>query len=212
MYRFSLFTPLAFSLVLLFSACGDVGDAPQAQTGDAVAVTASAGEALPIDTAQSEINWKAAKVTRAHDGGFHAFEGSITVADGAVTGVAVTIDMNSVWTDTDRLTGHLKNEDFFEVETYPTATFEASDIVSSPDSTGATHLVTGNLTMHGETHGVTFPATLNVTDQRVDVAADFIINRRDWNINYDGRADDLVEDQVRMLLNIVAAPAAEAGV
>lgn len=199
---------------LLFSACGDVGDAPRAQTGEAVPVAAATGEVLPIDTARSEINFKAAKVTRAHDGGFHAFDGTVAVQDGAVTGIDVTIDMNSVWTDTERLTGHLKNEDFFEVETYPTATFEA-DQIAPVDSAGATHLVTGNLTMHGVTHAVTFPATITVTDAMVEAEADFIINRRDWEINYDGQADDLVENSVRLILDIVAAaetaaPASEA--
>jgi polyisoprenoid-binding protein YceI len=128
------------------------------------------------------------------------------VADGAVTGVNVNIDTRSVWTDTGRLTGHLKSPDFFEVEAYPEATFEA-DRFESVDSTGATHLVTGNLSMHGQTHGVTFPATITVSGDTVMATADFIINRTDWAINYKGQADDLVEENVRLLLDIVAAPA-----
>lgn len=193
------------ALAMLFAACGDVGDAPEAQTGAAVDVAAGAGETFVVDTSRSEINWKAAKVTRAHDGGFNEFDGTITVDGEEVTGVNLTIDMASVWTDTDRLTGHLKNEDFFEVETYPTATFETAQIVPA-DSAGATHLVTGNLTMHGQTNGVTFPATITVDGGSVNARADFIIDRTKWGIVYTGAADDLIENNVRMLLDITAAP------
>jgi len=195
--------PLAIGLVLVLAACADVGDAPEAQTGQAVSVAAGSGQALAIDTSQSTINFKAAKVTRRHDGGFKTFEGTVTVADGAVTGASVTIDTRTLWTDTDRVTNHLKSGDFFEVETYPTAVFEA-DRFEPVDSTGATHLVTGNLTMHGQTHGVTFPATITVSGDVVQATADFIINRTDWGINYKGQADDLVEENVRLLLNVVA--------
>lgn len=184
-------------------ACGDVGDAPEAQTQDAIAVTAASGETIAIDTSASSINWKAAKVTRAHEGGFHTFEGTITRLDAGVTGVDITIDTRSVWTDTGRLTNHLKSDDFFDVELYPVANFVA-DLFAPVDSVGATHLVTGNLTMHGVTHGVTFPANIQVQEDAVTATADFIINRRDWQINYNGAADDLVEDHVRLILDITA--------
>jgi polyisoprenoid-binding protein YceI len=194
---------LTFAFIL--AACGDVGDAPKAETGDAVAVGNTAGAALAIDTARSAINWKAAKVTRAHDGGFHTFAGTISQADGEVTGVDVNIDTRSVWTDTDRLTNHLKSEDFFDVELYPEARFVADQFVPT-DSAGATHLVTGNLTMHGQTHAVTFPATITVQEGSVQALADFIIDRRDWGINYTGKADDLVNNEVRMIFDVTAGP------
>ena len=188
-------------------ACGDVGDSPEAQMQDAVAVTAGSGETIAIDTSASSINWRAAKVTRTHDGGFHTFEGTVTRLGTEVTGVDITIDTRSVWTDTDRLTGHLKSDDFFDVELHPVAHFVA-DQFAPVDSMGATHLVTGNLTMHGVTHGVTFPANIQVQDDAVMATADFIINRRDWEINYNGAADDLVEDHVRLILDITAPLAA----
>lgn len=195
--------PVFFLSLMLFAACGDVGDAPEAETGDAVATGTAAGMQLAIDTSQSEINWRGAKVTRHHDGGFHNFSGTVTVDGEQVTGVDVTIDVNSLWSDSERLTGHLKTGDFFEVETYPTATFEATQFAPS-NTEGSTHTVTGNLTMHGQTHGVTFPATIEVEDGTVRAEADFIINRRTWGINYDGMANDLIEDDVRIMFNLTA--------
>lgn len=192
-------------LVLILAACGDVGDAPQAQTGQAVEVAGISGDALVIDTSRSTLNWRAAKVTNAHDGGFRTFSGTVSVDGDAVTGVDVTIDTRSIWSDNDRLTNHLKSADFFDVELYPTATFQADRIVPV-DSAGATHLVTGNLSMHGQTNSVTFPATITVQDGSVRATADFIIDRTNWGINYTGRADDLIENEVRLILDVVAVP------
>jgi len=191
-------------IALLIGGCVDVGDAPEAYTSGAIAVVPSQGETWPIDSAQSQIKWKAAKVTRAHDGGFKSFRGSISVLEGDVTGVQLTIDTRSIWSDTERLTSHLKNEDFFEVEAYPEAVFESSAVVPV-DSLGATHLVTGNLTMRGNANSITFPAVITVGDEMVHAVADFIINRTHWGVNYSGRADDLIEESVRLILDVRAA-------
>ncbi|HMB94184.1 MAG TPA: YceI family protein [Rhodothermales bacterium] len=199
-----LFMLLAF--VFLIAACGDVGDAPEAQTQEAVAVADMEGNGLAIDTSRSVIGWKAAKVTRAHDGGFHTFTGTISQAEGEVTGVEVNIDTRSIWSDSGRLTNHLKSEDFFDVEKYPEAQFVADQFVPT-DSAHATHLVTGNLTMNGQTQGITFPASITVQNGSVQVAADFILDRTDWGINYTGKADDLIEHEVRMILDVATAPA-----
>ncbi len=195
---------LIVSALLLLAACGNVGDAPEAQTGEAVAVADAAGEALPIDTTRSRVDWRAAKVTNAHDGGFGTFSGTVSVGDGEVTGVEVLIDARSIWSDNDRLTGHLKSADFFDVEAYPEARFVA-DRFAPVDSAGATHLVTGNLTMHGQTHAVTFPASISVDGGAVQAAADFIIDRTNWGITYTGKADDLIENDVRLIFDVVAA-------
>src|SRR5690606_36028715 len=92
---------------------------------------------------------------------------------------------------------------FFHVENHPEATFESAEIVPI-DSADATHLVTGNLTMHGQTNGVTFPAAISVNDDEVHATADFIIDRTDWGITYTGQADDLIENNVRLMFDIVA--------
>lgn len=204
---------LALGAFMFLSACGNVGDAPVAETGDAVALDAAQGVELAIVADSSKINWLGAKVTGTHDGGFNTFSGTITAAGSAVTAVRLNIDMNSLWSDNERLTGHLLTDDFFDVPNHPTAQFEATSFAPLTGVEGATHTVTGNLTMRGVTNGVTFPANITVgADGSVKAAADFIINRRLWNINYDGRQDDLISDDVRIMFNVMAAaaPAAEA--
>jgi polyisoprenoid-binding protein YceI len=200
-------TPAALILLAtLFMACGKVGDAPEAKTGEAVTVTQGSGGEYRIDTTQSKIGWKAAKVTRAHDGGFRQFDGTVNVNGDSVTAVHLTIQTSSIWADDEKLTGHLKSPDFFKVEEHPTATFEADRFVPI-DSAGLTHMVTGNLMLLGATKSVTFPAKITVAGNEVKATGDFIINRKDWGIVYPGAPDDLISDDVRLLLDITAVKA-----
>jgi polyisoprenoid-binding protein YceI len=205
----SLLVLLAFTI----AACGDVGDAAEAQTGAAVDVqTSTEGVAYQIDPAQSEINWRGAKVTGSHDGGFEVFSGEIRATDSDVLSATILIDATSIFSDNERLTGHLKSDDFFHVDVNPDARFELGSIVPAPEGTegGATHMATGNLTMAGQTNGVTFPLTVTRADDGgIQASADFIIDRQNWGINYEGRPDDLIRDEVRIMFDVVApnAPA-----
>ena len=211
------FFGVATLLVVLFTGCGDVGDAPKAKTGEEVSVAEATGQTLAINTAESKVNWIGAKVTASHEGGFKEFDGTVSVENGNLTNVKVTIQTASLFTEPDKLVEHLKSAAFFDVEKYPTATFEASKFEAATDTAGNTHIVTGNLTMLGKTNGVTFPAKVSVADGKVTASADFKINRKDWGINYAGQADNLIRDDVRIMLDIAAdnssaaeVPAAEA--
>lgn len=212
MSRFLLLLPA----VLLLAACNDsVGDAPEATTeavapADADAPLAFTGTALPITATDSTVTWIGAKITGNHLGGFRGVDGRVYVDGGAVTGADVRIDATTIYSDSDRLTGHLQSPDFFEVETYPEARFQTNALrpVTPADSLGddpeATHLVTGRLTMRGQTNEVTFPATVAVDGGRATVRAAFLIDRTDWGLTYPGMRDDLINEQVRIALNVAA--------
>lgn len=211
--------PVVLVLVLGLSACADVGEGPRATLEAADAPTADsafAGTALPIDTTQSRIEWHAAKVTRTHDGGFEDFTGTVYLAGTDLTGVELTIDAASIWSDSDRLTGHLQSPDFFEVETYPEATFRADTFepVTATDTTDwaeATHRVGGVLTMRGQSRRITFPARIEVADGTVTADANFIIDRQEWGLSYPGAPDDLIQDEVRVMFHVVSGTEAVAG-
>lgn len=202
-------------LVAVFglSACANVGDAPEATVED-VTPTANAAEPftgtpVSIDTTQSEITWRAAKVTRAHDGGFRSFDGVVYRDGNALTGVDLTIDATSIWSDTDNLTGHLKSDDFFDIAQFPEATFRADafEPIAAADSAEwaeATHRISGVLTMHGQAQRITFPAKVTVTDDAITATADFLIERSRWNLTYPGKPDDLIQEEVRLMFDVVA--------
>ena len=195
---------MALALLAAFLvSCGGVGDAPEAKTGNAVSVSEGTGGSYQIDTARSSITWKAAKVSLAHDGGFRQFDGTVTVNGDSVTAARIAINTKSIYSDNEKLTGHLMSEDFFQVDKHPTATFEA-DRFERRDSAGMTHMVTGNLTLLGTTKSVSFPATIDAEGNTVTAKGDFIINRKDWGIVYAGAPDDLINDDVRIILDVTA--------
>lgn len=168
--------------------------------------TSMAGaETLPIDTTASKLLWTASKVTKTHHGGFKTFKGTITLAAGKpeASKVDVEIDAASLFADAEQLVKHLNSPDFFDTATYPKATFTSTSITPST-AAGSTHTVKGNLTMHGVTKEISFPATIKVDDKHVNANAKFSVNRKDWKIVYTGKADDLIRDDVLIEWDIVA--------
>lgn len=209
---------LLLALLLPLAACGDVGDAPVAETTaveDGAEAVAYTGTALPLAADDSTVTWVGAKVTGSHDGGFTGVAGDIYLDGETVTGADVRIDATTLWSDDDKLTEHLGSDDFFAVGTYPEARFETVSLtpIAAADSVEwaeATHTVTGRLTMHGQTNEITFPALVEVTPQAATVRADFLIDRHNWGIVYAGKPDDLIRDDVRIRL-VARAPRTAVG-
>ena len=106
--------------------------------------------------------------------------------------IEITIQTESLYADEEKLTKHLKSPDFFDVEKFPTATFKSTAIEKTDDG----HTITGDLTLHGVTKRVSFPATVTVTDGQVTANSEFSINRKDFGIVYPGMPDDLIRDLV----------------
>jgi polyisoprenoid-binding protein YceI len=196
-------------------ACDDPAkNATKAVTTEAVPATATTHAAEMREAAgsklyafdgagESKIGWRASKVTGGHDGGFDRFDGTATVVDDDPTKskVSVEIDARSITSDNEKLTKHLKSDDFFSVERYPRIAFTSTKIEKGGGGKGS-HTVTGNLTMHGVTKGVTFPATIELHGDRISVDTEFSINRRDFEINYKGAPNDLIRDEVVVKLSI----------
>jgi polyisoprenoid-binding protein YceI len=204
---FAIFT---LALAVVISACANpAADKPHATVAEVTqapeAAKTAGAETLAITPENSKIEFVGSKVTGSHNGGFKQFSGTIELAKEGVEKSRVTIDINtdSIFTDTDRLTAHLKTADFFDVAKHPKANFTSTKI--EPATTpGATHTVTGNLEMHGVKKSVSFPATIQVAPDAASVNAEFAINRKDFGINYAGKADDLIRDEVVMKLTTKA--------
>ena len=126
-----------------------------------------------------------------HSGGFKSLSGKITLSDGSVGGINVVIETDSLFSDADRLTGHLKSEDFFSVPEFPELNFESTKIEGAGDVT-----VTGNLTMHGQTNEISFPATIDVADGNVTLNSEFKVDRTKFGMNFTGKPDDPINAEV----------------
>lgn len=209
------------STTVLLSACADpAANKPKAQTTapasspassepvvtDVFAGFKAAGTEIPVDAAESKIEFTGSKVTGKHDGGFKTFKGVIDlVGEKAESSrVLFEIEMSSVFTDADGLTKHLQTGDFFEVEKFPKSSFVSTKIQPPPGGGLGNFTVTGDMTIRGIKRSITFPASISITPDIVVVRAEFSINRKDFGIVYAGKADDLIRDDVVLKLDLKA--------
>ncbi len=205
--KISTLSTLSFA-VLLTLACNDPSkDQATATVGSAVASAAAAAPSeavqLAITPASSKIEWTGSKVTGSHDGSFSSFSGTILWVQGSPERSSVTVDIDAATLSTspEKLVGHLKSPDFFDVVKFPKVQF-ASTSVKAGGEKGATHTITGNLTLHGVTKSISFPANIKAAADAVDADATFTINRKDFGLDYPGKADDLIRDGVVIKLTI----------
>ncbi|HEV2835705.1 MAG TPA: YceI family protein [Pyrinomonadaceae bacterium] len=200
--------PFVLAGLIVVAACGNPAtNKSQAVTGEATRASspqAASGQKYLINPQNSKVEFVGSKVTGSHNGSFQKFSGEIDYTGNVETSrVSITIETDSITTDTPDLTKHLKTADFFDVAKYPQATFASTAIKPGGDK-GASHTITGNLTLHGATKGVTFPATIAVAPDAITVDSTFTINRKDFGINYAGAADNLIRDDVVLTLKIRA--------
>ncbi len=210
---------MIIAVAVFVAACADpAANKPKATTSDVAntapantqANTASAeqpkGELVELNSENTKLEFTGSKVTGKHDGGFKTVKGNIDLVDGKAEGstVRVEIDMASVYTDADGLTEHLKNEDFFLVSQHPTSTFNLTKIEADTAKAPDGYTVSGELELRGVKKQISFPATIKTSDADVAVDAEFSINRRDFGVNYDGKANDLIRDDVVIRLSIKA--------
>lgn len=187
---------------------GETSEVPPTPTaGDSGTPVASTAEGTVLAFAEgTEVKFKGSKVTGAHDGGFRKVSGNVTVPgeDLSQAVIDVTIDMTSTYSDDEKLTGHLMSPDFFDVEKFATSTFKSTSIVAKESG----YEVTGDLTLHGVTKSISFPAEISLNGGELTTKAEFAINRKDFEIVYPGKPDDLIRDEVVILFDIKAGGAA----
>jgi polyisoprenoid-binding protein YceI len=211
--RFTL-AVLPVALLLAQTGCEDPAkDKPKASVSSAAPGTTTAAaaplptgaETLAVDPASSSVGFVGAKVTGNHPGTFQKFTGSISLVGGKAEGGAVKLEAEtaSLKTDDPKLDGHLSSPDFFDTARFPKATFTSTAIKAGGDK-GATHTITGELELHGVKKTISFPATIAVTADGATGTSEFSINRKDFGINYPGKADDLIRDDVLLKLSLKA--------
>ena len=218
--------PINFLLALLFlglfTACGNAPAGEQVKAEDPVeapeAPASTEALAYTVNTNSSFIEWTGAKLTGdSHSGRISMSKGELSVQDGNIVGGSFELDMNSI-SNTDqepgkgkeKLEGHLKSGDFFEVEKFPTGSFE---IVSSTPVEGnpeVSHNITGNLTLKGITKSVSIPVKVALNDGNLGAKTpSFTIDRTEWDVKFNsgllGTAKDkIINDQVGLVISLIA--------
>lgn len=139
------------------------------------------------------------------DGTFKKFDGSVTAAKPDLTDakISFTVDVNSIDTHVDQRNGHLKSDDFFNVEKYPSMTFEST---SFKKLSGDNYELSGKLTIRDVTKDVKFAVVYGGTavaqgTTKAGFSATTTINRLDYNIKYDPTGAGVAKD-VKITLNL----------
>jgi len=143
-------------------------------------------------------------------GSFGEFSGSIVTADSLTdSSVSAEILMNSIDTNNEQRDGHLRSNDFFDIENHPTMTYSSTSIRQD----GEDFVVDGELTLRGVTRQV--PLTLAITGfgpdsyggTRVGFEASAEIARQDFGVSWNAALETggaVVSDKVTIELDIQA--------
>ena len=172
---------------------------PEGEDKPEAAAPESAG--LKVDVANSRIGFIGAKVTADHEGSFAEFSGEAVLDGDTPKSVTFSVTTASVEIEPGMLAKHLKEEDFFSVDEFPTASF-SSTAITAKEAGDATHEITGELELRGVKKTITFPAKITIDAQKAHGSAEFSINRKDFGIEYAGMKDDLIKDDVVLKLDL----------
>lgn len=132
-------------------------------------------------------------------GGFEKFTGSVAVNDdGSFKAMTIEFETASLWTQMgEKLTGHLKNEDFLDVEKYPSAKFVSKSTKPS-EKEGVINIV-GDFTLMDKTNEITLPATISKTDAGLVLKSEFKLDRETFGMN---KMLDRVSKEVSITLSV----------
>ncbi len=170
---------------------------------------------LVLDTKESKVHWKGKMwmSTDGHEGLISFSSGSITLdKDRNISQANFEIDMNTIRSldakpGKDGVADHLKNEDFFEVNKFPKATFSGTKI--SKNGASGQYRVEGFLTIKGIKKKIAFNVKLTEEKASTVVLAEAIIQRSWWGITYKSpnplslAKNELIADEIPVKLHLV---------
>jgi polyisoprenoid-binding protein YceI len=166
-----------------------------------------------LDAAHTRLGFVArhAMVTKVR-GAFNEFEGTTTLdgTDPSKSTVNITIKVASVDTRNEQRDGHLKTNDFLEIDNYPEITFTSTSVAHDG---GNDFQVTGDLTIKGVTKSVTIPLEYQGAakdpfgNDRIGFEGSVAINRSDYGVNFNAALETggvLVSEKITLEFEISA--------
>ncbi|WP_339810751.1 YceI family protein [uncultured Imperialibacter sp.] len=174
----------------------------------AVASTQLFAQSWELDKSHTNIKFTVTHMVVSEvDGTFGDFSGTVTGGDDKFVGAAVefTAQTASVDTDSERRDTHLKSDDFFNAEKFPTIKFSGKIV-----NEGGKYYLAGNFTMRDVTKPVKFDVKYNgKVDTGRGMKAGFkvtgAINRFDYGLKWDAALEAgglVVADEVQITCNV----------
>ncbi len=175
----------------------------------AFAANAENGE---LNVEKSNVTWKGSKVGGSHNGNIQFQEGSVIIENGYLAGGTFIMDMSTISNNDltggmrDRLLNHLKSDDFFSVEKFPTSRFETTEVKRKEEGS---YEVTGNITIKGITEEITFPARFKKNGKAYEARISITLDRSKFNVRYgsasffDDLGDRMIYDDFDLEMELV---------
>lgn len=168
-----------------------------------------------VDVEKSTVKWKGSKIsTDSHEGLVQIEKGVLMINHGTLVGGVISIDMTSI-SNTDmqerrkeRLEGHLKSDDFFDVEQFPISTIT---IIKATKKEGSNYNIVADLTIKGITHSITFDAEVSIRKITFSTKAKIKIDRTKWGIKYKSGnffkdlGDKAILDEIEFDISLISA-------
>ncbi len=148
---------------------------------------AQAADTYTVDKTHAHVGFEIAHMVISNvKGAFNDYDASLTVSDGELESAAATLQVDSIDTKNEKRDAHLKNDDFFSAEKFPTMTFKSTGVSSK----GGKDLLMGKLTIRDVTKAVTSEYSIKgpIKDPwgntKVGFEASTKINRQDFGLTW----------------------------
>ncbi|MBE16450.1 MAG: YceI family protein [Dokdonia sp.] len=214
-----LFKPLLIAAIAFgVISCGEKKNETEATEAKEAATAAATATKFNVDTQTSSIAWMGSKPTGTHNGTVDLSEGVVKVEGDKITGTFI-IDMTSIEVQDlegdqkANLESHLKGtaegkeDDFFNVNKYPTAVFTVTGV----NDMNGKKMMEGNLTMKGEKKNISFPVSYQIKGDMMELTSEpFTIDRTNWGIEFMSKSivDDIkngvISDDMQLTINLKA--------
>ena len=167
------------------------------KTADSTTEKSESISSVVINPAVSKVLWKGEMLgVYTHSGIVKLTQADIKMKDGNIQGGSFTVDMKSMIPTDDnykpeegstkeKLVGHLSSADFFDVENFPTAKFEISEVNGNTAS--------GKLTVRGITNDEKVEnIAINEVDGKVIISGELIFDRKKYDVAWDSPMKDMI--------------------
>ena len=168
-----------------------------------------------VDIHKSTVKWKGSKITEGHEGFIQIQKGVLMIEHGTLVGGQISFNMKTI-TNSDiesekykaMLEGHLKSDDFFDVDKYPLSTIS---ITKATKTEGNNYSIVADLSIKGITHSITFDAEVNIRKIAFFAKATIKIDRTKWDIVYNSGnffkdlGDKLILDEIEFDIYLLSA-------
>ena len=168
-----------------------------------------------VDIHKSTVKWKGSKITEGHEGFIQIQKGVLMIEHGTLVGGQISFNMKTI-TNSDiesekykaMLEGHLKSDDFFDVDKYPLSTIS---VTKATKTEGNNYSIVADLSIKGITHSITFDAEVNIRKVAFFAKATIKIDRTKWDIVYNSGnffkdlGDKLILDEIEFDIYLLSA-------